>query len=323
MERVQLSNLKPWLLPVVVVVLVVVAGLGGYYYTVNRQTTHSLDVDLANQDQSLYSLIQAEGRELVLVEGVVAAIGLEQTENITFPDQYFVTVQNQQLPHALYHISLGPPENPLGVFYPNRQNQPEAVVTKTVSAKELADLLQQDNRVAVELSFPLKQPEIKTAYMADLTEFSQRVSQNSDKAVFEVHYFRTLGCSQPSGGFCMWYEGNCPSWGGNCNDCQAQPEPPTPTPTPNFGRLEGLVRHQRTDGSLNNVRCDGTMYAPQPVIHWRRISNGATGTISYGCGGYANNPFYYGAVRVCRAGHGWRGSGGWLAAGERGYQRPW
>jgi hypothetical protein len=36
------------------------------------------------------------------------------------------------------------------------------------------------------------------------------------------------------------------------------------------------------------------MYAPQPVIHWRRISNGATGTISYGCGGYANNTFYMG-----------------------------
>jgi hypothetical protein len=37
-----------------------------------------------------------------------------------------------------------------------------------------------------------------------------------------------FGCSQPSGGFCMWYEGNCPSWGGNCNACQPQPEPPTP-----------------------------------------------------------------------------------------------
>jgi hypothetical protein len=36
------------------------------------------------------------------------------------------------------------------------------------------------------------------------------------------------------------------------------------------------------------------MYAPQPVIHWRRISNGATGTISYGCGGYANDTFYMG-----------------------------
>ena len=69
---------------------------------------------------------------------------------------------------------------------------------------------------------------------------------------------------------------------------------PTPTPTPAYGRLEGLVRHQRTDGSLNNVRCDGTMYAPQPTIHWRRISNGATGTISYGCGGYANDTFYMG-----------------------------
>jgi hypothetical protein len=191
MECVKLADLRPWLLPVVMAVLVVVAGLGGYYYTTNRKVTHSPEVDMVNQDQSLYSLVQAEGRELVLVEGIITAIGLEPTENITFPDQYFVTVQNQQLPHALYHISLGPPENPLGVFYPNRQNQPETVVAETLSAKELADLLQRDNRVAVELSFPLNQPEIKTAFMADLTEFSQRVSQNSDKAVFEVHYFRT------------------------------------------------------------------------------------------------------------------------------------
>jgi hypothetical protein len=101
------------------------------------------------------------------------------------------------------------------------------------------------------------------------------------------------GCSTNGGGFCMWWD-SCPSWGGNCNACQPQATPPTPTPTPAYGRLEGLVRHQRTDGSLNNVRCAGTMYAPQPVIHWRRISNGATGTISYGCGGYANNTFYMG-----------------------------
>jgi hypothetical protein len=100
MVLVQLPNLKPWLLPIVVAVMVLVAGFGGYYYTLNRQTTHSLDVDLDNQNQKLYSLVQAEGRELVLVEGLITAIGLEQTENITFPDQYFVTVQNQQQPHA-------------------------------------------------------------------------------------------------------------------------------------------------------------------------------------------------------------------------------
>jgi hypothetical protein len=191
MERVQLANLRPWLLPVVVAVMVLVSGLGGYYFTVNRQTTHSLDVDLANQNHKLYSLVQAEGRELVLVEGIVSAIGLEQTENITFPDQYFVTVQNQQQPHALYRISLGPPQKPLRVYYPNRQNQPEAIVTETVSAKALADLLKQGNRVAVELSFPLNQPEIKTAFMAELNQFVQGLEQSTDKAVFEVHYFRT------------------------------------------------------------------------------------------------------------------------------------
>jgi hypothetical protein len=171
MVLVQLPNLKPWLLPIVVAVMVLVAGFGGYYYTLNRQTTHSLDVDLDNQNQKLYSLVQAEGRELVLVEGVVSAIGLEQTENITFPDQYFVTVQNQQQLHALYHISLGPPQKPLRVFYPNRQNQPEAIVTETVNATALADLLKRGNRVAVELSFPLNQPEIKTAFMDELTQF--------------------------------------------------------------------------------------------------------------------------------------------------------
>jgi hypothetical protein len=191
MVLVKFADLRPWLLPIVVAVLVVVAGLGGYYYTVNRQTTYSLEVDLGNQDQRLYGLVQAEGRELVLVEGVVSAIGLEQTENITFPDQYFVTVQNQQQPQAMYHISLGPPQKPLRVFYPNRQNQPEAIVTETVSAKALADLLKQGSRVAVELSFPLNQPEIKTAFMAELNQFGQRVQQTTDRAVFEVHYFRT------------------------------------------------------------------------------------------------------------------------------------
>lgn len=191
MVLVKFADFRPWLLPVLTVVLVVVAGLGGYYYTINHQTTHSLDVDLSNQGQSLYSLIQAEGRELVLVEGVVSAIGLEQTENITFPDQYFVTVQNQKLPQAMYHISLGPPQKPLRVFYPNRQNQPEAIVTETKSAKDLADLLKRGSKVAVELSFPLNQPEIKTAFMAELNQFVQGVGQSTDKAVFEVHYFRT------------------------------------------------------------------------------------------------------------------------------------
>ncbi|MBK8988365.1 MAG: hypothetical protein IPM39_20230 [Chloroflexi bacterium] len=136
-------------------------------------------------------MVQVEGRELVLVEGVITAIGLEQTENITFPDQYFVTVQNQQLPHALYHISLGPPQKPLRVFYPNRQNQPEAIVTETVNAKALADLLKRGNSVAVELSFPLNQPEIKTAFMDELNQFVRGTQQSTDKAVFEVHYFRT------------------------------------------------------------------------------------------------------------------------------------
>lgn len=191
MVLVKFADLRPWLLPIVVAVLVVVAGLGGYYYTVNRQTTYSLDVDLVNLNQNLYSLIQAEGRELLLVEGVITAIGLEQTENITFPDQYFVTVQNQQLTQAMYHISLGPPQKPLRVYYPNRQNQPEAIVTETVSAKALADLLKQGNRVAVELSFPLNQPEIKTAFITDLNQFAQRVQQTADSGVFEVHYFRT------------------------------------------------------------------------------------------------------------------------------------
>jgi hypothetical protein len=190
MMLVKFADLRPWLLPIVVAVMVV-AGFGGYFYTVNRQTTHSLDVDLSNQDQSLYNLIQTEGRELVLLEGVVSAIGLEQTENITFPDQYFVTVQNQQQPQALYRISLGPPQKPLRVFYPNRQNQPEAIVTETVSAKALADLLKRGNRVAVELSFPLNQPEIKTAFMGELNQFVQGLEQSNDRTVFEVHYFRT------------------------------------------------------------------------------------------------------------------------------------
>jgi hypothetical protein len=186
------TDYKLWIFIAMMALLVFGAAAGGYYYfAANQPITTSISPDSSLQPNLLYQVVEEVDRELLLVEGVIVDVTLEQTENLAFPDQHFVTLRSQSLPHATFKISLGPPQRPLRVYYPGRETLPEAVVGETIEVNQLAEQLVVGNQIGVELSFPLIQPEIKSAFMDELNRFSQDVANNSDPATFDVHYFRT------------------------------------------------------------------------------------------------------------------------------------
>jgi hypothetical protein len=186
------TEYKLWIFIAIMVLLVLGAAAGGYYFfSANQPITTSISPDSSFQPNQLYQVVQEVDRELLLVEGVIVDVTLEQTENIAYPDQHFVTLRSQSLPHATFKISLGPPQRPLRVYYPGRESTPEAVVGETVPVSQLSELLVPGNQIGVELSFPLNQPEIRSAFMDGLNRFSQAVANNSDPATFDIHYFRT------------------------------------------------------------------------------------------------------------------------------------
>jgi hypothetical protein len=186
------TDYKLWIFIAALVLLVLGAAAGGYYFfAANQPITTSISPDSSLQPNQLYQVVQEFDRELLLVEGVIVDVTLEQTENIAFPDQHFVTLRSQSLPHATFKISLGPPQRPLRVYYPGRESTPEAIVGETVPVSQLSEMLVPGNQIGVELSFPLNQPEIRSAFMDELNQFSQTVANNSESATFNVHYFRT------------------------------------------------------------------------------------------------------------------------------------
>jgi hypothetical protein len=188
----QPTNYKLWIFIAIMVLLVLGAAAGGYYFfAANQPITTSISPDSSFRPNQLYQVVQEVDRELLLVEGIIVDVTLEQTENIAFPDQHFVSLRSQNAPHAIFKISLGPPQRPLRVYYPDRESIPEAVVAQTVPVSQLSELLVPGNQIGVELSFPLNQPEIRSAFMDELNRFSQTVANNSDSATFNVHYFRT------------------------------------------------------------------------------------------------------------------------------------
>jgi hypothetical protein len=186
------ADYKLWIFIASLVLLVFGAAAGGYYYFASNQPiTTSISPDSSLQPNQLYQVVQEVDRELLLVEGIIVDVTLEQTENLAFPDQHFVTLRSRNVPHALFKISLGPPQRPLRAYYPGRESQPDAIVGETLPVNQLSELLVPGKQIGIELSFPLNQPEIRSAFMDELNRFSQTVANNSDPATFDVHYFRT------------------------------------------------------------------------------------------------------------------------------------
>ena len=174
--------------------LLVVSAGAGYWYFSARLAGGSTSVTIQNPavDGQIYTTIQDEGRDVVLLSGTLLTASTVTTDNTTVPQQVMLDIQSSANPTARFRVSLGAAQRATQVRYPMRTNQPDQLIAQTLPAGELASQLQPGEKIEVVLGFPPDQPEIQNSFMRELAQFAQSVASGEQLDPLDIHYFRLV-----------------------------------------------------------------------------------------------------------------------------------